>query len=94
MEKITKLATIVAKAARMDKKAEDTEYTQEDKDVYNQTTKVMEECVSLLNTYIMQSKNMKFEDYVINEKQRLYRKQDLETLKEIKSKLETLFENN
>ena len=83
-----------SKRVKLTKKAEDTEYTEEDKDVYNQTTKVMEECVSLLNTYIMQSKNMKFEDYVINEKQRLYRKQDLETLKEIKSKLETLFENN
>jgi len=73
------------------KQAEDTKYTDEDKKIYNETTKLMKECVDILNTYIIQSKDMKFEDYVINDQQRSYRKQDLETLKQLKDFIKKYF---
>lgn len=79
----------------MIKKVKSSSYTEEDKKVYNETTKLMEECVDLLNTYIAQSKfHGNLDEFEIDDRERSYRKQDLETLKQIKQQIINLFENN
>ena len=70
-------------------------YTEEDKQVYTETIQLMKDCVYLLETYIIQGdEDVDFSLYQINDKQRQYRKQDLETLKQVKEQIANLFENN
>lgn len=78
---------------RFDKKADYSTYTEEDKAIYNETMELLKECRDILNWHYEQGKDMNFDDYQLDETQRLYRKADLEALKQIKVKIDTLFEN-
>lgn len=78
---------------KFDKKADYSAYTEEDKAVYNETMELLKECRDILNWHYEQGKDMNFDDYQLDETQRLYRKADLEALKQIKVKIDTLFEN-
>lgn len=78
---------------KFDKKADYSAYTEEDKAIYNETMELLKECRDILNWHYEQGKDMNFDDYQLDETQRLYRKADLEALKQIKVKIETLFEN-
>lgn len=78
---------------KFDKKADYSSYTEEDKAIYNETMDLLKECRDLLDWHYEQGKDMNFDDYELDETQRLYRKADLEVLKNIKAKIETLFEN-
>lgn len=78
---------------KFDKKADYSSYTEEDKAIYNETMDLLKECRDLLNWHYEQGKDMNFDDYELDDTQRLYRKADLEVLKNIKAKIETLFEN-
>lgn len=68
-------------------------YNEEDKAIYNETMKLLKECRDLLNWHYEQGKDMNFDDYELDDTQRLYRQADLEVLRNIKTKIETLFEN-
>lgn len=78
---------------KFDKKADYSTYTEEDKAIYNETMELLKECRDILNWHYEQGKDMNFDDHQLDETQRLYRKADLEALKQIKVKIETLFEN-
>lgn len=78
---------------KFDKKADYSSYTEEDKAIYNETMELLKECRDLLDWHYEQGKDMNFDDYELDDTQRLYRKADLEVLKNIKAKIETLFEN-
>ena len=78
---------------KFDKKADYSSYTEEDKAIYNETMDLLKECRDLLDWHYEQGKDMNFDDYELDDTQRLYRKADLEVLKNIKAKIETLFEN-
>ena len=78
---------------KFDKKADFSSYTEEDKAIYNETMELLKECRDLLDWHYEQGKDMNFDDYELDDTQRLYRKADLEVLKNIKAKIETLFEN-
>lgn len=78
---------------KFDKKADYSTYTEEDKAIYNETMELLKECRDILNWHYEQGKDMNFDDYQLDETQRLFRKADLEALKQIKVKIETLFEN-
>lgn len=78
---------------KFDKKADYSAYTEEDKAIYNETMELLKECRDLLNWHYEQGKDMNFDDYELDDTQRLYRKADLEVLRNIKAKIETLFEN-
>lgn len=78
---------------KFDKKADVSSYTEEDKAIYNETMELLKECRDLLNWHYEQGKDMNFDDYELDDTQRLYRQADLEVLRNIKTKIETLFEN-
>lgn len=78
---------------KFDKKADYSAYTEEDETIYNETMELLKECRDLLNWHYEQGKDMNFDDYELDDTQRLYRKADLEVLRNIKAKIETLFEN-
>ena len=78
---------------KFDKKADYSAYTEEDKAIYNETMELLKECRDILNWHYEQGKDMNFDDYQLDETQRLFNKADLEALKQIKVKIETLFEN-
>lgn len=52
---------------------------------------LLKECRDLLNWHYEQGEDMNFDDYELDETTRVYRKADLELLKDIKTKIETLF---
>lgn len=78
---------------KFDKKADYSAYTEEDKAIYNETMELLKECRDILNWHYEQGKDMNFDDHTLDDTQRLYRKADLEALKQIKVKVDTLFEN-
>lgn len=78
---------------KFDKKADYSAYTEEDKAIYNETMELLKECRDILNWHYEQGKDMNFDDHTLDDTQRLYRKADLEALKQIKVKVDALFEN-
>lgn len=72
-------------------KAEQSDYTDEDKKIFQETHKLMEECKNILDFYLSQDEDFNFDDYTLDETDRMYNKADLEVLKEIRNKLEVLF---
>lgn len=72
-------------------KAEQSNYIDEDKKIFQETHNLMEECKGILDFYLSQDENFNFDNYTLDETDRVYNKANLEALKEIKNKLEVLF---
>lgn len=72
-------------------KAELTPLTDEDKQIWQEELSLLKECANLLNWHYEQIKDENVDDYKLDDTDRMYNKADLETLKQIKTKIETLF---
>lgn len=72
---------------KFDKKSAD----EEDKKINKQINDLLKECRDMLNWYYEQGKNENMDDYNFDNTDKMYNLADLETLKEIKTKIQTLF---
>ena len=72
---------------KFDKKSAD----EEDKKINKQINDLLKECRDMLNWYYEQGKNENMDDYNFDNTDKMYNLVDLETLKEIKTKIQTLF---
>ena len=72
-------------------KADFTALTDEDKKIWQEELNLLKECADLLNWHYEQAKDENPDYYEFDETDRMYNRADLETLKDIKTKIETLF---
>lgn len=72
---------------KFDKKSAD----EEDKKINKEINNLLKECRDMLNWYYEQGKDENMDNYTFDNIDKMYNLADLETLKEIKNKIKTLF---